>query len=223
MALALLACVSCAGKADDDRAARPTTTRHGTTTTVVASTTTAPPTGAGPATTLATRDVLAMPKAGDYTFHDSVSGKNLRYALSVGGTTVRLTETSTGAAYDERHDPDGLWLVSSATSGGVCDWQPKVASLPQAVIDGGTVSTSSTCGPLTMTQTVTFKAFRTVTIDGVAQRCVDVTRHRVITGASTPLTADAVDTYAFALGVRVATDEHGTEGDRNLVLVSLPS
>jgi hypothetical protein len=250
----LLACVACA-KSDDDHATaarRTTTTSRAEAAGAVTTTPAARPGSGGetsPTTLAAAADALGFPRAGTYAFHDRITpddgsaktDKDTYFTLSTNGTAVRVREsdktgsTRSAAFYDERHDDDGLWLVASATSGGTCEWKPKVASLPLRVVEGGSVTTTSTCATdattLTMTTTVTFKALRTVAVNGQALRCIDVTRHRVLSDPSATVTSDATDTFSFALGIRIGTVEHtvtkaanATTGfTRNLVLVSPPS
>ncbi len=200
--------------------------------------------------TAAPSDVVRFPTAGAYKFQDTVtpddgsrgSDRVTYFSLTSPSTkVVRVQESDaqgvpqSSAFYEERHDGDGLWLTASSLASGVCEWQPKSASLPRRVITGGTSKTDSSCkaGDVTLqlTTTVKFKAIRDVTIAGRTLRCVDVTRHRVLSDGTTSITSDAVDTFSFSLGMRVATSEHAsTEKDgrasgftRNLVLVSPPS
>ncbi len=195
-------------------------------------------------------DALAFPTPGVYQFHDAVTpddgspgvDHDTYFQLSATAErTIRVEETDqdgatkSKGAYEERHDDDGLWLVGSALTGGVCRWSPKSASLPRRVVEGGSVTTAATCEAndvtLRLETKVSFKVIRDVTIAGRSFRALDVTRHRVLTDGTSTITSDAVDTYAFALGMRVALSEHtSNETDtgitgftRNLVLQSLPS
>ncbi len=195
-------------------------------------------------------DKLAFPAPGNYEFHQTItrddgsrgSDGDTYFRLSAPAPdTVNVVEANAdgsprnGGGYQERYDADGLWLVGSSLTGGVCAWGPKSASLPRKVIDGGSVVTKSECDAsgttLRLTTKVTFKVVRDVTIAGRTLRCIDVTRHRVLDDGESTITSDAVDTFSFDLGMRVATSEHTTTETtggatgytRNLVLVSLPS
>ncbi|MEY2397148.1 MAG: hypothetical protein QOJ00_322 [Actinomycetota bacterium] len=201
-------------------------------------------------TTKPDTDHLALPKPGDYTFRDSKSAgegagdRDTHFNLSVRGQVVRVQQTeiaSTGPAsyYEETHRREGLYLTNTVISGNSCAWFPSAASLPQSVIDGGKDTTKSTCSAqigdttyhFSLEINLAFKQLRTVVIAGTAYRCIDVTRHRVFTNADGSETVDATDTYAFKLGVRVATDEHvlaksGTRSSdylHRVVLTALPA
>jgi hypothetical protein len=195
-------------------------------------------------------DALGIPANGVYTFHETLvrddgsegADRDLGFTYSRSApTVVRVTENNpdgaprTGSYYEERHDDDGLWLATSAVSDGVCRWEPKSALLSRAVIEGGSTTTEASCKAgettLRLTTTVAFRSVRQVTIGGKEYRCIDVTRNRVLTDGTTKITSQAVDTYSFELGMRVATSEHATtEAEesvtgytRTLILVSLPS
>lgn len=193
-------------------------------------------------------DELARPKAGTYGFRETITAGNNKPSARDTFTTLRVTDRvvrvqetdSVGAAkteafYDERHDADGLWLVTSAVGDGTCTWTPKSAALPTKAIEGGSVSTTSTCktpeANLRLETTIAFKTVRNVTVAGRTLRCIDVTRRRELKDPTATITSEAVDTYAFELGMRIATAERtttatptgSTSHTRNLVLVSLPS
>jgi hypothetical protein len=172
-------------------------------------------------------DHLAMPRPGRYAYRDTVSGGNhpgesdMHFDISVNGQVVRVQQsqvlTNGGATYyEETHRSDGLFLTNSVIAGNSCAWSPPAASLPQAVIDGGTASTKSVCSVKLGAPTynfnlaidLAFKRLRTVSIGGKEYRCIDITRRRVFTNSEGTETVDATDTYAFALGLRIATDEH---------------
>ena len=228
----------------------------GATTTIKKTSTSLPPatlvkeTGTTAVSTKPNTDHLALPKSGAYTFRDSVTGgshpdeSDRHFDISVNGQVVRMQQTqvaSSGPAsyYEETHRADGLFLTNSVISGSSCVWSPAAASLPQVVIDGGSLSTKSKCSAKVGATTynfdlaidVSFKRLRTVVIGGTEHRCIDITRRRVFTNAEGTETVDATDTYAFDLGIRIATDEHvvaksstdSNEFNHKTVLTSLPS
>lgn len=190
-------------------------------------------------------DALALPAPGDYRFRETITqddgspGRDGQVAFTVSSPaaqTVRVQQPGPAQSYyEERHDDDGLWLTASALEFGVCRWSPKSASLPRSVIAGGTVTTTSTCEvdglALRLETRVEFKAIRDVVIAGRTYRGIDVARRRELRNAESTIRSQAIDTYVFALGLRVATAEHSVTTDdqgsrgttRNLVLVSLPS
>lgn len=172
-------------------------------------------------------DHLSLPRPGSYAYRDTVSGGNhpgesdTHFDISVNGQVVRVQQSqvlTTGGAtyYEETHRGDGLFLTNSVIASNNCAWSPPAASLPQAVVDGGTASTKSACSVniggtpynFDLAIDLAFKRLRTVSIAGKEYRCIDVTRRRVFTNSEGTETVDATDTYAFALGLRIATDEH---------------
>jgi hypothetical protein len=233
----------------------PLTSSAGGTTTIPKTATTLTPanlvkeTGTTAVTTKPNTDHLALPKAGDYTFRDTKTDSNgtdaedAQYAITVEGQTVRTERSGLSAAgrsyFEETHRADGLFLTRSVLSGGSCAWSPAAASLPQSVIDGGNASTDSTCSTKIGTASYTFKLsvdlsfkrLRTVVIGGTEYRCIDITRHRVLTNDDGTETVDAVDTYAFKLGLRIEVSEQvvAKSGDKTsththkAILTALPS
>lgn len=215
--------------------------------------TTLPTTGTTSVTAKPNVNRLQIPKTGVYTFRESLvqddggSGYEddvlYRYAGD-GQKTVRIQRSDASGTvlaedyYAETYDTDGLYLVDSALYGDPCAWSPKAASLPQSVIDGGKVTTKSSCSTTINNQpatfelevTIGFKRLKTIVFDGKDYLAIDVSRHRVLTHGNETITSDAIDTYAFALGIRVATSDHSISEDgkrvrastRNLVLVKLP-
>lgn len=198
---------------------------------------------------------LALPKTGVYGFRQTIipddggstndDGVYYRYAGD-GGQTVRIQSSdaqATSVAQDyfaETYTNEGLFLTDSALYGEPCVWSPRAISLPQSVIDGGPkVTSKSSCSTTVNNQpatfelevTVAFKRLKTVRIGTKDYAAIDVTRHRVLKHAKETITSDAIDTYVFDLGIRVATSDHSTSedgksvrgGTRNLVLTSIPS
>jgi hypothetical protein len=177
---------------------------------------------------------LAMPKPGDYTFHDVVTrdGKDtvgdVKYALTTHGNTVRTQQkdakgSAASAYFEEDHRPDGLFVTRSVLSTGSCEWSPPSPSLPQVVIDGGKASAHSTCSlrvngksfTFDLSIDLAFKAARECVIQGINSRCVDVTRHRVLKSGDAVETVDAMDTFALNLGLRVDVSETVSTQDRS--------
>lgn len=222
----------------------PSTTAKGATTPGATTTSTYLVTTGTTSRTAEPADTFAFPKPGVYQFHDTVrpddgspgADKDSLFTYSSPApNVVRVQDGNSSGYYEERHDADGLWLITSQLSTGACRWDPKSALLPQKVIEGGSVSTTATCTAgglaLQLETRVAFKVIRDITIAGRSYRAIDVTRHRVLSDGESTITSDAVDTYAFELGIRVATSEHTTTQTdkaqsglvRNLVLVSLPA
>lgn len=226
---------------DDDESDRPRSSTTVTTYLATTGTTTKTP---------APSDALGMPVDGIYTFRETIvrddgsegSDRDLGFTLSRRAPrAVRVTENNPDGTpkartyYEEHHDDDGLWLATSAISGGECRWEPKSALLPRSVMNGGSTTTEARCRAgdttLELTTTVSFKSMKDVVIGGRVYRSVEVTRTRLLTDGTSKVTSQAVDTYALELGLRVATSEHvTTQAEQNLtghtrtlILVSLPS
>ena len=181
---------------------------------------------------------LTLPVSGTYTYAETVTPddggsprtRDVRFFLDVQSQrTLKWQEVKADGSpassdyYAERFTSGDLTLLVSAPGGKPCIWDPFAVSVLQSTIDGGTKTTSSTCNPAgkkfdnppKLVSTVGFRRIRTVVIAGKSYKCVDVSRHRVLTVAGVKSTSDAVDTYAFDLGVRVATSDHTTTTKAN--------
>jgi len=214
----------------------------------------------GPPTSLASIP-FRVPAPGAYQYHERVqpqsgdpSERTVRYEVSTVKRrpgVIRWDEADpttgtvgkTGDHFEEVHDRDGLFLLASILAGtDECRWSPRSVLLPRTVIEGGEIETTSTCTvpiqnkltQLTLRTKLAFLRTHDITVAGATRPAIDVSRLRVLSGESDgafTVTSQAVDTFAFDLGVRVRTEDHSSnkragkpaaESTRILTLTSAP-
>lgn len=122
-------------------------------------------------------------------------------------------------SFIESHDDEGLYLIHSSLQGDdQCDWSPKAAELPRALIAkvGAKVETESSCTipingedeKVTLKSAVKSLAYEDLTIGETTYRCIKIERNRALKLGKSTITTAAREWYSFDLGIRIKVSDH---------------